>query len=776
MRLRNFFNLTTSQKSAPAGVKGFTLIQISILLTVAALVLVTLLPSTQTVLTANTATTTKMNTILAALRQFQAEYGRLPCPADASLPISGTNYGVEAQNPGTSTNCSGGNPAANYTDTTNKVAIGMVPVRALALSNDYALDAYGRDITYAVDTNATTLGWSSISLTGQIVVADNGANNNTVVALISHGADGHGAWLPLPGTSGTASRLNAGSGDHDQHYVNAHAINPSGFPANYSTLNTLVANSESTTSTFVNKVPTNTYDDLVVYKSLLWNINNIPAAVPQITSVSPPANGAYTLGNILTFTVTYNMAVTVNTFSGTHIPRLDLTFASGTRYATYQGTSGTNGNILTFSYTIAAGDSSPTGISVAPVDTNGGTIMNGNAYADNGFTLVPLTSVTVNTATYTYARSITVNHTLVGTVNNTDQVNFPLLFAGTYAYLATVANGGNVTNANGYDISFTSDSLCATRLPFEQDSYNAVNGAVAYWIKIPTLSHSTNTVIYLCYNNPVVVSDQSNKTAVWDSNYLAVYHLPNGTTLTANDSTANGNNATISGATAATGTIGGAGNFNGANSYIRVPSSTYTVSTTGNVSFSAWVKTSTHGIIIGNTSAPPGTVAWSTLANYVPMLYIDSSGYVRATIAWPGYNYPSAAISPGTYNDNNWHYVVHTFLNGNSGGQENNCCFGGTSALYIDGALVSSASIGNYAATSEWGFYIGTGCDWQWVNSSGACGYYGPETNGGWDYFNGLIDEVEISQTARSSDWIITQYNNQSAPGTFYTMGSVFTP
>jgi hypothetical protein len=37
---------------------------------------------------------------------------------------------------------------------------------------------------------------------------------------------------------------------------------------------------------------------------------------------------------------------------------------------------------------------------------------------------------------------------------------------------------------------------------------------------------------------------------------------------------------------------------------------------------------------------------------------------------------------------------------------------------------------------------------------------------------HGLLDEVRISQTARSGDWISTCYNNQSSPDTFYTIDS----
>ncbi|MFZ3200173.1 MAG: hypothetical protein WA175_03375, partial [Candidatus Acidiferrales bacterium] len=70
---------------------------------------------------------------------------------------------------------------------------------------------------------------------------------------------------------------------------------------------------------------------------------------------------------------------------------------------------------------------------------------------------------------YTYRSAITISHAMVP---NTDQVNFPVLVSGTYPYLATTANGGNVTNANGYDIFFTSDAAGSNILPFEQESYS----------------------------------------------------------------------------------------------------------------------------------------------------------------------------------------------------------------------------------------------------------------------------------------------------------------
>ncbi len=173
---------------------------------------------------------------------------------------------------------------------------------------------------------------------------------------------------------------------------------------------------------------------------------------------------------------------------------------------------------------------------------------------------------------YSSRRTVTIFHTQVP---NTDQTNFPMLFSGTYTYLATTANGGGVTNSNGYDIIFTSDAAGTNVLPYERESYNASTGAVLFWVQVPTLSHTTDTVIYLFYGNSSVTTDQSNKNGTWDSSYMGVWHLPNGTTLSANDSTTNANNGTIeSTVNARSGVIDGAASFPGSTGdYIRVPSS-----------------------------------------------------------------------------------------------------------------------------------------------------------------------------------------------------------
>src|SRR6185437_4627639 len=150
---------------------------------------------------------------------------------------------------------------------------------------------------------------------------------------------------------------------------------------------------------------------------------------------------------------------------------------------------------------------------------------------------------------------------------NTDQTDFPVLISGNYSFLATTAHGGKVQNANGYDIIFTSDAAGTTPLDFEIDSYNATTGTAAFWVRIPTLSHTADTVIYMWYGNSSITTSQENKAGVWTNNYLSVYHFGNGSTIGTADSGSAGYSLSTNGSpTAVTGQIGGGVALNGSTS------------------------------------------------------------------------------------------------------------------------------------------------------------------------------------------------------------------
>ena len=340
---------------------------------------------------------------------------------------------------------------------------------------------------------------------------------------------------------------------------------------------------------------------------------------------------------------------------------------------------------------------------------------------------------------YTYRRAVTIDHTKVP---NTDQANFPMLFSGTYSYLATTSNGGNASSVNGYDIIFTSDASGTSTLPFERETYNASTGAVNFWVKVPTVSHSSDTVFYMFYGNSSVTTDQSNKTGVWDSSFKSVWHLPNGSTLSASDSTSNGNNGTNNGASAATGKIDGGASFNGTSNYIDVPSSS-TFGGYGTVSFSAWIKPSQVNVDQVILIRPVSTTA----AN--PWEYwgfgVASSGSVFAAVSSGIAGSRILTTSSGTISTNVWTHVYVTYD-------------GSTLRTYINGAVDPTTGSGNIT--------IGSGSKDIGIGQSFISGFE--------EYFDGLIDEARFSSTARSADWIATEYNNQNGP-TFYTVGAAVT-
>ena len=146
-------------------------------------------------------------------------------------------------------------------------------------------------------------------------------------------------------------------------------------------------------------------------------------------------------------------------------------------------------------------------------------------------------SYTTTPSTASCKRSLTIDHTKVPST----QSNFTVLVSLTDPALKTVANGGHVVNANGYDIGFYADSGGTTKLKWEVEKYDGTTGNLIAWVKIPSVSSSIDTVFYLMYGDSSINTDQSDPPNTWDSNFKGVWHLGNGSTLSLNDSTSNGN-------------------------------------------------------------------------------------------------------------------------------------------------------------------------------------------------------------------------------------------
>jgi prepilin-type N-terminal cleavage/methylation domain-containing protein len=274
--MTNVFLKTYRDK--PRKQKGFSLIELSVVISVAAAATVGYLSWTQpaNITDAQKAIVTKesIEEISKAIEAFRVEKGRLPCPADPYIRIDNTrnaaggtdyyvnDYGVEDLDTNQAT--------VNGTTTLGvdcPVNIGSVPVHSLGLSNKYINDGWNKRFTYQVSKNlcysdpgTEVLGVTSAAMDlsrlrgctkadylnggGGITVTDgtNTLTANAAYVLVSHGANGKGAFLP----SGekTADSGNANEAENTNGYTTT--------PPD---------------SKFIKATISSTFDDLVYFKT-----------------------------------------------------------------------------------------------------------------------------------------------------------------------------------------------------------------------------------------------------------------------------------------------------------------------------------------------------------------------------------------------------------------------------------------------------------------------------------------------------------------------------
>ena len=342
----------------------------------------------------------------------------------------------------------------------------------------------------------------------------------------------------------------------------------------------------------------------------------------------------------------------------------------------------------------------------------------------NATTKTNYITVTSNPAWYNnawgYRKSITIDHTKVtGT-----QTNFPVLIN-----LASDNDLKSGAMTNGNDILFTS-SNGITKLSHQIETYTSSTGALVAWVNVPYVDSTTDTTLYMYYNYSSA-SNQQNMNGVWDASYKAVWHLNEAGTGTRYDSTSNANNANpmnYNGDEAATGKIDGADHLDGTNNYLI---SSLNIGITGNA-----VRTISFWANLDNT-ARNGMIVWG--ANTLNQEY-GASVRNNHYFMW-GYGQANdwdTNITPATAS---WHYnvLIHD---------------GTTARWYVDGAQLGTGFTHTYATTDAV-VNIGREVDGTTIS-----------------YMSGTIDEVRISNSARSVAWITTEYNNQNDPSSFYSVGS----
>lgn len=336
-----------------------------------------------------------------------------------------------------------------------------------------------------------------------------------------------------------------------------------------------------------------------------------------------------------------------------------------------------------------------------------------------------------------FRKLITIDHTKV----SGNQSNFPVLIS-----LSSDAGLAANAQATGNDIVFTADNG-TTKLSHEIETYVSSTGQLVAWVTIPSLSASTDTTIYMYYGNSSA-SNQQSAPSVWDSNFKTVWHLDesgNGSTGEYKDSTATANHATGGFRNASmtpaqtTGRIGNAQNFDGNDDAIG-GSVNGIINGTSAYTIEAWIKPDDCGDASGNVGTifkqfGSNSLEFDICGKSTNDLYIwQTSGNTANTVG--------NTITTGT---GAWQHVavVH---NG-----------GGNIAMYYNGApaAMSDAVISPLASTGQQ--ILG-----QDTTSAGASSFN----------FDGGIDEVRLSNSARSAGWIKTEYNNQSLSSPFYVLGA----
>ncbi|HUI93670.1 MAG TPA: DUF2341 domain-containing protein [Chitinivibrionales bacterium] len=312
--------------------------------------------------------------------------------------------------------------------------------------------------------------------------------------------------------------------------------------------------------------------------------------------------------------------------------------------------------------------------------------------------------------------------------------HFPLLVrldASNFNFSQTLPGGADIrfTKANGRPLAF------------ETARWDASLSQAVVWVSVDTIyGNSASQYVRMFWGNTAALS-ASNPNAVFDTAYgfAAVWHLEEeksgvGTPGLYKDATpagADGDDWISS--TDQSGVVGCGHSFAGSDKIST--NSGVTEMAAGSVTIAAWV----------NLAAAGGVVCGKGKENMVQnggekQLYFsdgtpNGASGLRPSFSGKGNGYAFADRDLPL--DNRWHYLVFRW-NWESGTS-------GTAAFFLDSSETGITSTYTAAARDNAGDAV-------------SIGYNGIQ------YLNGFLDEMHISKTARSSDWILFSYENQK-PG-----------
>lgn len=339
-------------------------------------------------------------------------------------------------------------------------------------------------------------------------------------------------------------------------------------------------------------------------------------------------------------------------------------------------------------------------------------------------------------AAFGYRKSKTVNSSQVAGGPHSD---FNMWVGGTDADLAVTGSGGKVQDAQGDDIQFFSNLDCATgKLAWDRKYYVSTTGAHGFWVRISSID--TGSVIYMCYGDAAETTNESDPATVWGSPYLTSLYLSDGSSMSSQDSSVGNNDLNSTGSFAAQGgsncKLGACASNSGlTNSYMTMATSPMDGLTAFTVDM--WIYMASGG------STPEAW--WSDWSSTQTLFRMEDSASFRMIVGWSdASSADTAAWSGSGFAANTWTKVTVTYD-------------GTTLRTYSNGVAgptvaASSKTVKNHTSSNTQRVGGGaTASEFNW---------------------NGRLDQPVLLSSARSANWVLTEFRNQNDPASFYATGS----
>jgi len=294
----------------------------------------------------------------------------------------------------------------------------------------------------------------------------------------------------------------------------------------------------------------------------------------------------------------------------------------------------------------------------------------------------------------------------------------------------------------GGDVRFSSDSAGTVQLNLEVVTFvtdnDPANGVAELWVKVPSISSSVDTTIYVWYNKAAETQPAASATGgsegVWPAKYETTLHMDEDPSSSDQlDSTANGHNYTCNNmeiGDLVPGKIGNCLSFQPATAEYINRASEYCNGSTG-MTWQCWVNlTSAASQFLfdqreSSTGVQPG--------------HLDNSGNLQF--------YSSDTGNSGRFGSglstSTW-YKIDLVLGG------------GNITMYVNGTTTYSKADNEFNFGTK-NMYIAT------RHSVGSA-------------LDGLVDEFRLLNEALSAEWIETEYNNQNDHANFAAAGTPESP